>query len=212
MALPLHFLAVYGYVLLFAWVLGEQLGIPLPATPVLIAAGALSVHGVLSFPLVFLSSLAAALVSDCSWFLYRPPLRARGAATFSASCRWSPRLVSAARRILLAARAAPCCCLPSLFPAWPCWPRPWPARTAWASRRFCSSTASAPRSGSARGSSSAACSATLLRRDPRLLGWAGALFRRAAADRHPRRSGGPHSSPPRRSSAAWPRRASIPTN
>ena len=68
MALPLHFLAVYGYVLLFAWVLGEQLGIPLPATPVLIAAGALSVHGVLSLPLVFLSSFAAALVSDCSWF------------------------------------------------------------------------------------------------------------------------------------------------
>ena len=42
MALPLHFLAVYGYALLFAWVLVEQMGIPLPATPVLIAAGGLS--------------------------------------------------------------------------------------------------------------------------------------------------------------------------
>jgi len=41
MALPEHFLLLYGYALLFAWVLVEQLGIPLPATPVLLAAGAL---------------------------------------------------------------------------------------------------------------------------------------------------------------------------
>jgi membrane protein DedA with SNARE-associated domain/rhodanese-related sulfurtransferase len=68
MALSIHFLTVYGYMVLFAWVLGEQLGIPLPATPILIAAGALSAQGVLSFPLVFLVSLFAALVSDTSWF------------------------------------------------------------------------------------------------------------------------------------------------
>ena len=42
MALPEHILLLYGYLLLFAWVLVEQLGIPLPATPVLLAAGALS--------------------------------------------------------------------------------------------------------------------------------------------------------------------------
>lgn len=68
MALPLHFLAVYGYALLFAWVLTEQLGVPLPATPVLIAAGALSAQTVLRGPLVFAVVLAAALISDCSWF------------------------------------------------------------------------------------------------------------------------------------------------
>jgi membrane protein DedA with SNARE-associated domain len=39
MALPEHILLLYGYVLLFAWVLVEQLGIPLPAAPVLLAAG-----------------------------------------------------------------------------------------------------------------------------------------------------------------------------
>ena len=41
MALPTHILLTYGYLLLFAWVLVEQLGIPLPATPVLRAAGGL---------------------------------------------------------------------------------------------------------------------------------------------------------------------------
>src|ERR1035437_947345 len=68
MALPTHILLVYGYILLFAWVLVEQLGIPLPATPVLLAAGALSVEGQISFPLALLSGLLAALVADSTWF------------------------------------------------------------------------------------------------------------------------------------------------
>ena len=50
MALPTHILLMYGYLLLFAWVLVEQLGIPLPATPVLLAAGALSAEGQFGFP------------------------------------------------------------------------------------------------------------------------------------------------------------------
>ncbi len=68
MALPEHILLLYGYVLLFAWVLVEQLGIPLPATPVLLAAGALSAEGELSFGLALLSGLAASLVADSAWF------------------------------------------------------------------------------------------------------------------------------------------------
>ncbi len=69
MELPTHVLLMYGYLLLFAWVLVEQLGIPLPATPALLAAGAISVDGPFSFPLAFAASLAAALVADCVWFL-----------------------------------------------------------------------------------------------------------------------------------------------
>jgi membrane protein DedA with SNARE-associated domain/rhodanese-related sulfurtransferase len=69
MALPTHFLILYGYLLLFAWVLIEQLGIPLPATPVLLAAGALSVDGPISLPLAFLAALAGALCSDITWFM-----------------------------------------------------------------------------------------------------------------------------------------------
>jgi membrane protein DedA with SNARE-associated domain/rhodanese-related sulfurtransferase len=68
MALPTHFLLVYGYLLLFAWVLIEQIGIPMPATPVLLAAGALSAERELSMGLAFAAALAACLASDVSWF------------------------------------------------------------------------------------------------------------------------------------------------
>ena len=68
MALSTHILLTYGYLLLFAWVLIEQLGVPLPATPVLLAAGALSVDGHLSFTLAFAASLAGCVLSDSTWF------------------------------------------------------------------------------------------------------------------------------------------------
>ena len=69
MALPTHILLTYGYVLLFAWVLIEQLGIPLPATPVLLAAGALTVDGHLNLALAFLAGLLACMIADSVWFL-----------------------------------------------------------------------------------------------------------------------------------------------
>ena len=69
MALPTHILITYGYLLLFAWVLVEQCGIPLPATPILLAAGALSAEGQLSFALALLAGVAAAITADSTWFL-----------------------------------------------------------------------------------------------------------------------------------------------
>jgi membrane protein DedA with SNARE-associated domain/rhodanese-related sulfurtransferase len=69
MELPTHVLLTYGYLLLFAWVLVGLVGFPLPATPVLLAAGALSADGPISFPLAFAASLAAALTADSAWFL-----------------------------------------------------------------------------------------------------------------------------------------------
>ncbi|MDR3754932.1 MAG: hypothetical protein P4K93_15625, partial [Terracidiphilus sp.] len=68
MALPTDILLTYGYLLLFAWVLVEQLGIPLPATPVLLAAGALSVDGPFSFFLALALSVVATLIADVVWF------------------------------------------------------------------------------------------------------------------------------------------------
>ena len=68
MELPTHILLAYGYVLLFAWVLVEQFGIPLPATPVLLAAGALSADRKISFAVALLAGLTACLISDSSWF------------------------------------------------------------------------------------------------------------------------------------------------
>jgi membrane protein DedA with SNARE-associated domain/rhodanese-related sulfurtransferase len=67
--LSLQFLRLYGYLLLFAWVLIEQLGLPLPATPVLLAAGALAARGELRFGLAFGLAWAACLISDNLWFM-----------------------------------------------------------------------------------------------------------------------------------------------
>jgi membrane protein DedA with SNARE-associated domain/rhodanese-related sulfurtransferase len=68
MALPDHILLTYTYFLLFGWVLVEQLGIPLPATPMLLAAGGLSATGQLSFPAALLAGLFATLAADSTWF------------------------------------------------------------------------------------------------------------------------------------------------
>ena len=68
MSLPTQTLMMYGYLLLFLWVLVEQLGIPLPATPILVAAGALSAEHKLSFPLALISGLAATITADSTWF------------------------------------------------------------------------------------------------------------------------------------------------
>lgn len=69
MALPIHILMVYGYLLLFAWVLVEQVGIPLPATPVILAAGALSAQHQISFSLALLAGVVGSLAADSGWFL-----------------------------------------------------------------------------------------------------------------------------------------------
>ena len=69
MELPTHILLAYGYLLLFAWIVIEQLGIPLPATPILLAAGALSAEHQLSFPLALLVGISACLIADSTWFL-----------------------------------------------------------------------------------------------------------------------------------------------
>jgi membrane protein DedA with SNARE-associated domain/rhodanese-related sulfurtransferase len=68
MALPEHILLTYGYLLLFAWVLAEQLGLPLPATPALMAVGALSAERQMSFPLAMVLAVIAVLIADTTWF------------------------------------------------------------------------------------------------------------------------------------------------
>jgi membrane protein DedA with SNARE-associated domain/rhodanese-related sulfurtransferase len=68
MDLARHVLLTYGYLLLFAWVLVEQLGVPLPSAPVLLAAGALSAEHKISFPLALLAGVAGSLVADSTWY------------------------------------------------------------------------------------------------------------------------------------------------
>jgi membrane protein DedA with SNARE-associated domain/rhodanese-related sulfurtransferase len=68
MALPIQVLLSYGYALVFVWILIEQLGIPLPATPVLLAAGALSAEHKITFATALGSGLVACLIADSTWF------------------------------------------------------------------------------------------------------------------------------------------------
>jgi membrane protein DedA with SNARE-associated domain/rhodanese-related sulfurtransferase len=59
---------LYGVLIVFAIVLVEQFGLPIPAYPVLIVAGALSVDADVSWHLVWLAAIGACLICDCFWF------------------------------------------------------------------------------------------------------------------------------------------------
>lgn len=63
-----QFLAHHGYVVLFAWVLAEQIGLPLPAAPVLLAAGALAGRGFFHLSATLTVAVCACLLSDLFWF------------------------------------------------------------------------------------------------------------------------------------------------
>ncbi len=81
-----QFLTDQGYLVLFLWVLFEQLGLPIPVAPILLAAGALAGIGKLNLALVLGSAFLAALLSDQFW--YQVGLR-RGGRVLSFVCRIS---------------------------------------------------------------------------------------------------------------------------
>jgi len=63
-----HILTQYGYWLLVGTVLSEQLGLPLPAIPVLLAMGALAGLGYFSFAAALLVTVLACLIADFVWY------------------------------------------------------------------------------------------------------------------------------------------------
>lgn len=81
-----QFLIRHGYSVLFFWVLGEQLGLPLPATPLLLAAGALAGSGRMNLWLAIAIAVFASLVSDVSWYHFG---RRRGGKVLNLLCRIS---------------------------------------------------------------------------------------------------------------------------
>ena len=66
--LLLH-VARYGLPLVFANVFLEQIGLPIPAIPTLVAAGALAAEGKLSGLLLILLAILASLIADSVWYL-----------------------------------------------------------------------------------------------------------------------------------------------
>lgn len=95
MALPTAILLTYGYFLIFGWVLLEQLGLPLPATPVLLAAGALSATEHMNFFSALLAGTLACLIADVSWFLFG---RRYGHVVLRLLCRFSLESTVCVRR------------------------------------------------------------------------------------------------------------------
>jgi membrane protein DedA with SNARE-associated domain/rhodanese-related sulfurtransferase len=68
MPLALQFFVHYAYLVLFLWVLGEQLGAPVPSIPLLVTAGSLTATHQLFLPLVLGSVLVACFVADSLWY------------------------------------------------------------------------------------------------------------------------------------------------
>jgi len=66
-----HLIHTYGVLIVFGVVLLEQIGLPIPAFPVLIIAGAMAMNGGadgISWPLALAASVAGCLISDYFWF------------------------------------------------------------------------------------------------------------------------------------------------
>ena len=91
----LQFLDRYGVVILPALAVAEQIGLPLPAVPALLAVGALAAHGRSSIPLVLGAISAAALAIDFVWYELG---RRRGARVLVRLCQLSLEADSWLRR------------------------------------------------------------------------------------------------------------------
>src|SRR5438552_18599461 len=85
----------HGYAVVVGWVFAEQIGLPLPAVPVLLAAGALAGSGRLSLGLVLAGGALASLVSDTIWYWVG---RMRGGRVLGWLCRISLEPDSCVRR------------------------------------------------------------------------------------------------------------------
>src|SRR5437763_8370674 len=68
MSAPVQFLLQHPYATLFGIVLAEQLGVPLPSLPVLLAAGALAGMGRIGLGHALALALLATVLADLAWF------------------------------------------------------------------------------------------------------------------------------------------------
>jgi membrane protein DedA with SNARE-associated domain len=82
----LDFLVQHGYAVVFAVVLAEQSGLPIPAIPVFLAMGALAGPGGYSFGISAGTALMAALLADSAWYLVG---RKKGSSVLKLLCRIS---------------------------------------------------------------------------------------------------------------------------
>ena len=81
-----QFLARHGYAVIVAWVAAEQAGIPVPALPMLLAAGALSALGRMNPVAAVALAVLGSLASDTTWYIMG---RLRGIRILKLLCRIS---------------------------------------------------------------------------------------------------------------------------
>jgi membrane protein DedA with SNARE-associated domain/rhodanese-related sulfurtransferase len=91
----IEFLTQHGSIVLFAAVLAEQIGLPVPAIPFLIAAGALAGTGQMALGVAGGLAVFASLLGDQLWFELG---RRRGRAVLNWLCRISLEPASCVRR------------------------------------------------------------------------------------------------------------------
>jgi len=89
------FLLQHGYWVVFAFVLAEQLGLPIPSAPVLLAMGALAGTGKLSFLTGVAIAVVASLLSDSVWYWIG---KRRGYSVLNLLCRIALEPDSCVRR------------------------------------------------------------------------------------------------------------------
>ena len=90
-----QFLIRHGLPLVFAAVLIEQMGLPIPAVPLLLAAGALAAAGKFNLFTGIVATATACVIADASWFYLG---RHRGARVLGFLCRISLEPDSCVRR------------------------------------------------------------------------------------------------------------------
>jgi membrane protein DedA with SNARE-associated domain/rhodanese-related sulfurtransferase len=91
----IDFLLTHGSAVLFSFVLAEQLGLPVPSTPVLLAAGALGGLGRLNLAVVWPLAILASLIGDAFWFYLG---RTRGMSILRLLCKISLEPESCVRK------------------------------------------------------------------------------------------------------------------
>jgi membrane protein DedA with SNARE-associated domain len=150
-------LGQYGLAVVFANVLIEQLGLPVPAVPTLVVAGALATEGALSMPLLFAVALLACALADIVWYIAG---RRYGNRVMKLLCRISltPDYCVSETQVRFERWGVNALLIAKFVRAWRPSRRRLPARRASAGNGFCSSTPWAGPCGWARGSAAGYCS------------------------------------------------------
>lgn len=86
MPIAIVFFVHYAYLILFLWVLVEQIGVPVPSVPVLLTAGTLSATHQVQHIYALIATLAACMIADSMWYALG---RRYGSSVLKLLCRLS---------------------------------------------------------------------------------------------------------------------------